>query len=128
MKKLSYVLIIFFVLMIGVTPTSTYSEIDPFPIIPSWVKQNTIWWSDKLIDDYSMVVGIQELIKMNVIIHDTEKYEMPSDDKIIPDWFRNNVKWWVEDKINESELLIGMQYLVEENIIDVREREIKTLE
>lgn len=95
--------------------------------IPSWIEQHTVWWSKNLIDDYSFVTGIQELIKLGIIgspvAYDASPYE-----KIVPDWFRNNAKWWADGKISDFDLVFGIDYLVENKIIDVREKEIKTLE
>lgn len=88
-------------------------------IIPSWVKQNAKWWSNKTISDRDFVVGIQYLAQKNIIkvSQVTESTNIGTQE--IPSWIRNNAKWWSEDKITEMEFIKGIEHLVKIGIIKI---------
>ena len=56
----------------------------PTTMIPSWVKNNALWWSEDLIEEIDFVNGIEYLIKKQVINLDNKKIlgELPLEDVV----------------------------------------------
>ncbi len=94
------------------------------PKIPSWVKNNAIWWAEGAIDDNSFVTGIQYLIENSILkIPPTRIEASQSDvDLKLPAWVKNNAKWWAEESVSESEFITSMQFLVKNGIIKIPEK------
>jgi len=58
-------------------------------MVPDWIKNNAIWWSDNLIDDIDFINGLQYLIKHKIIKLDNKKIlgQVPLEDiKFSPTW------------------------------------------
>ena len=96
------------------------------PEIPSWVKNNAIWWADGQIDDDTFVTGIQFLIENSILkIPPTRVEDSQTDSKLkLPSWVKNNAKWWAEERVSESEFITSMQFLVKNNIIQIPEKKV----
>ncbi len=89
---------------------------------PKWIKNNAGWWASNQIDDDSFIMGIEYLIKNEIIMTDNKKEgtEMGTDDTretTIPKWIKNNAGWWAEGKLTDSEFMLGIEYLIEKGII-----------
>jgi len=84
--------------------------------VPDWIKNNAGWWSENLIDDDSFVLGIQFLIKEDILkISGTPNVNSSTNE--IPDWIKNNAGWWADGKISEGAFVNGIKYLIENGII-----------
>lgn len=97
------------------------------PEIPSWVKNNAVWWADGVIDDNSFVSGIQFLIENSILKIPPTRVEVSAtsdSDLQLPSWVKNNAKWWAEEKVSESEFISSMQFLVKNNIIKIPEKKV----
>ena len=96
--------------------------------IPQWIKDNAGWWSGNQIDDRTFVLGIQYLIKENVInIPTTISYDLTIDegngnDELheIPLWIKNNAKWWSDGVISDLDFVAGLEHMIKNRIIIVR--------
>jgi len=86
--------------------------------IPHWIKTNAGWWASDKISDNDFIVGIQYLVKSEIIRLDSESVEKNSSN-IIPSWIKNNAKWWSAGKISDEEFLIGIKYLITNGTINV---------
>lgn len=111
--------------------------------VPSWIKNNAKWWTQKKINDATLIEGFQFMIEKNILkvpknsslqydclIHQIPKNWDPTKNfstdckildaqKKIPDWVSTNTKWWVDGVISDSEFLKGIEYLVTANIIEI---------
>ncbi|MBI5698228.1 MAG: polysaccharide deacetylase family protein, partial [Thaumarchaeota archaeon] len=86
-------------------------------VIPDWIKNNAMWWSEGKIDDSDFTKGLQYLIEQNIIrIPGVEK---GTSSQKIPNWIKNNAKWWSEGKIGNSDFVKGIQYLIQNGMIAV---------
>jgi len=92
-------------------------------IIPEWIKNNAKWWSEGQISDSDFVVGIEYMIKNDIIIIQDLPKPTDSGEETIPDWIKNNAGWWVEGLITEDDFVKGIEYLVKVGIIRVYEDE-----
>ena len=97
------------------------------PVIPEWVRNNAGWWANDVITESDFVVGIEHLIRMNVI-----QVEFSStgekDNSPIPSWIKNNAGWWSEKQISDDDFLMGIQFLIENGIISVENPNVADLE
>ncbi len=87
--------------------------------IPEWIKNNADWWSNNQISDSDFVLGIQYMIKEEIIkISQLPESESESEvDRKIPDWIKNNAGWWAQDLISDGDFVNGIEYLVKKGII-----------
>lgn len=85
--------------------------------IPNWIKNNAGWWADGQITDSDFTLGIEFMIKENII----KLPEMPKTESIseqqVPDWIKNNAGWWALDLITDEDFVNGIEYLVKKGII-----------
>ena len=88
--------------------------------VPSWIKNNAKWWSQKQIGDSDFVSGIQYMIKEKIVnIPNLPESSQTSEQKV-PDWIRNNAGWWADGLITEDDFVKGIEYLVKVGIITIR--------
>ena len=88
-------------------------------VLPSWIKNNAIWWSENTIDDKSFIQGIQFLIKEDIIKISKSITPTEQGSSKIPNWIKTNAQWWGQERISDSDFLKGIEFLVSQNIIDV---------
>ena len=107
---------------VSVKPKSQPTDIptaEPVTVIPNWIKIHAGWWAGGQIDDSAYLLGIQYLIKEDImVIPSTERTES-SGSQEVPDWIKNSAGWWATDQIDDSSFLQGIQYLVQKGIIVV---------
>ncbi len=85
--------------------------------IPQWIKNNAGWWSEGKINDDDFILGIEFLVKENIInIPDTNTNKTTTNISI-PQWIKNNAGWWSEGKINDDDFVRALQYLTTHGII-----------
>jgi len=87
-------------------------------IIPDWIRNNALWWSEDQIDDDTFIQGIEYLIKNQIIVISSTQQET-SNSQEIPDWIRNNAKWWVSNQIDDKTFAQGLEFLIKNGIIHV---------
>jgi len=85
--------------------------------IPDWVRNNAKWWSEGSIGDNHFALGIQYMIKTEIIKIPITENDQTNQKIKIPDWVRNNAKWWSEGSIGDNEFALGIQYLIKIGII-----------
>ena len=84
--------------------------------IPDWVRNNAKWWAQGVIGDAEFILGIQFLVKEEIIIVPQTSVGAERQD-YVPDWIKNNAKWWAEGAISEDDFLNGIQYLIKVGIV-----------
>ena len=97
----------------------TISVGDPEPTVPDWIKNNAAWWSDGTISDADFAMGLEFLIKDNVIDVSQDIASESTSDSNIPDWLRNNVAWWSDDLLSDSEFLKGIEWMISHGFIKI---------
>jgi len=86
--------------------------------IPSWVRNNAIWWSEDQISDSDFISGIRFLITEKII--KIPKTETTGDGtQKMPEWIKNNAGWWAQGKISDGEFIAGIQFLIINGIMIV---------
>lgn len=89
--------------------------------IPSWIKFNAKFWSDREIDDSSFLNGIEWLIANEIMIIPESETEFSNntDSKEIPDWIRKNAGWWAEGLITDRDFVQGIGWLIPHGILRI---------
>jgi len=87
--------------------------------IPDWIKNNAEWWTSGLISDSDFAMGIQFMIKNEIIVIPNLEKSPSTFAEEIPVWVKNNAKWWADGLISEDDFVNGLQYLVRHGIIIV---------
>jgi type VI secretion system secreted protein Hcp len=99
-------------------------EVESFSIsilkemVPSWIKNNAKWWSEKQIADSDFISGIQYMIQQKIILVSGTPGESTGDVPV-PEWVRNNAGWWAADQISEDEFVRALEFLIQNGIIRI---------
>jgi len=99
-------------------------EVESFSIsilkemVPSWIKNNAKWWSEKQIADSDFISGIQYMIQQKIILVSGTPGESTGDVPV-PEWVRNNAGWWAADQISEDEFVRALEFLIKNGIIKI---------
>jgi|FLOH01.1.fsa_nt_gi hypothetical protein len=88
----------------------------PEKLIPDWIKNNALWWSDDTIDDETFVLGIKYLVAQEILYIPVTVIDDVTE---IPFWIKNNARWWADDLIDDETFVIGIQYLIKHGIIQI---------
>ena len=87
-------------------------------IIPDWIRNNALWWSEDQIDDNTFIQGIEYLIQNQIIMIPSTQQET-SNSQEIPTWIKNNAEWWAADQIDDETFIQGLEFLIKNGIIHV---------
>ena len=83
----------------------------PQSIVPDWVKEDAMLWSDGEINNYEFVKCIGHLLD--------KKISRDSNITSVPIWIKNNAEWWSEGKITDVEFVNSVKYMVSMKIIKI---------
>lgn len=87
-------------------------------VIPEWVRNNALWWSENQIADTDFISGLQFLIKEDIIqVPQTDSVEAAANE--IPAWIKNNAGWWAQNQISDGDFVKGIQFLIQNGIIQL---------
>ncbi|MGQ0638997.1 MAG: CARDB domain-containing protein [Nitrososphaerota archaeon] len=90
---------------------------EPEIIIPSWIRNNAMEWSEGSINDKGFASGIQYLIEQKIIVVTTSVGTESAQQ--IPQWIKNNAKWWSDGEISDRDFILALQYLIQRGIIHI---------
>ena len=121
MIHISYIILI--ILLVGIiTPNAIAEDIE----IPLWIKNNAGWWATDQIDDITFLLGIEYLIKEEIMVIPLTETSESSGSQIVPSWIKNNAGWWANGLIDDISFVSGIQWLISNGIIIVEEKLIQT--
>jgi len=88
--------------------------------IPTWLRNNAMWWSKDMIGDKTFVQGIEFLINKEIMqIPKTSQSEDVDVTQDIPTWVKSNAGWWAEGLMSDQEFVNAIQFLVKKGIIRI---------
>ena len=87
--------------------------------IPQWIRTNAQWWSDDRINDQDFLLGIQYLIKENILKIPESEISQTNTLKTVPSWIKDTAGWWAKGSVSDDEFVNGIKYLIENGIIIV---------
>jgi len=113
-----------YVIEVDVNGVLTYTEIvlvDNSEILPSWIKNNVVWWANEQISDIEFVNTIKFLILSDIIPgYDVDGQMISENDVIIPSWIKTTAIWWGDGTIPDSEFLDSIDFMINNGIIDLK--------
>ena len=110
-------------MLVGIiTPNAIAEDIE----IPLWIKNNAGWWATDQIDDITFLLGIEYLIKEEIMVIPLTETSESSGSQIVPSWIKNNAGWWANGLIDDISFVSGIQWLISNGIIIVEEKLIQT--
>lgn len=81
-------------------------------VIPTWIKEMTIWWVQGQINDPTYADAIEYLIKNDIIKLPETETEETADKVTIPLWVKTNADWWIKGEITDGEFARALQHLI----------------
>ena len=104
----------------GLETTTEFELIDSGQlVIPTWIKDFSAYWINGQISDTEFAMGIQFLIKEQIIIVQEKQIQEEGSETKIPQWIKTNTQWWLERKISDADFASGIEYLIKIGIIVV---------
>jgi len=84
------------IISLGSMPCGTLGT-SPTELVPDWIKNNAMWWSEDLIEDIDFINGIEYLIKIRIISIDNKKIvgDVPLEDVTFSPVWQVNKKFMV---------------------------------
>ena len=85
--------------------------------IPDWVRHIAKWWSLNYISDKDFSLGIEYLIKHDII---TIQYGTTSEgdfEEQLPSWLRKNAGWWSQGLISDEDFFKSIQWMINNGFI-----------
>jgi hypothetical protein len=92
------------------------NKINSSILIPDWIRDDALLWSEEKIIDNKFTDIINYLIK-NEIITIPENQSNIIEVKKIPSWIRTTTGWWVDNQIDDKTFVQSLEFLVKQNII-----------
>ena len=89
-----------------------------FPVIPSWIYDDALLWSEEKINDEKFIEIIDYLIKNKIIMISQNQHEILEVSKI-PSWIKTITSWWIDGEIDDETFLKSLEFLVQKNIISI---------
>ncbi|MDB4850180.1 peptidase [Nitrosopumilus sp.] len=89
-----------------------------FLLIPNWIYDDALLWSEEKINDEKFIQIINYLIKNEIIIITQNQSEVFEVSKI-PSWIRTITSWWINGEINDETFVKSLEFLVQKNIIPI---------
>ena len=87
-------------------------------LIPNWIYDDALLWSEEKIIDNKFTDIINYLIK-NEIITIPENQSNIIEVKKIPSWIRDVTGWWVDNQIDDKTFFQSLEFLVQKSIIPI---------
>ena len=87
-------------------------------LIPDWIRDDALLWSEEKIIDNKFTDIINYLIE-NEIITIPENQSNIIEVKKIPSWIRTTTGWWVDNQIDHKTFVESLEFLVKQNIIPI---------
>ena len=76
------------------------------------------WWSENQINDKDFVLGLEHLVKQDII--QIPKTQVNTDkSQNIPEWIKSTAGWWSEGGITDDEFKNAIQWLIEKGVMTV---------
>jgi hypothetical protein len=88
-------------------------------VIPSWIKELARHWTSELVSDNEFAMGIEFLIKENIIVIPKIENQEENNEVKIPQWIKTSTAWWLDGKISDQEYVKSLEYLIKVGFIIV---------
>lgn len=88
----------------------------PAPVVlPGWMRDTALWWSQGELDDATFITGIEYLIEGGII--EVRASGPDGGAGAIPAWVRETAGWWADGTIDDGTFAGALEFLVREGVI-----------
>ena len=94
------------------------NTINDSALIPDWIREDALLWSEEKIIDDKFTDIINHLIKNEIITISENQLDVMEVNKI-PSWIRITTGWWIDGQIDDKTFVESLEFLVKKNIIPI---------
>ena len=94
------------------------NKINNFILIPDWITNNVLSWSEEKTTDDKFIDVINYLIQSEIINNNQNQSEL-LEIKKIPSWIRTIAGWWIDDQIDDQTFFQSLEFLLKKSIIPI---------
>ena len=87
-------------------------------LIPDWIREDALLWSEEKITDDKFTDIINYLIKNEIITISENQFDAMEVNKI-PSWIRVTTGWWIDGQIDDKTFVESLEFLVKKSIIPI---------
>ena len=87
-------------------------------LIPDWIREDALLWSEEKITDDKFTDIINYLIKNEIITISENQFDAMEVNKI-PSWIRTTTGWWTDGQIDDKTFVESLEFLVKKSIIPI---------
>ena len=87
-------------------------------LIPDWIREDALLWSEEKITDDKFTDIINYLIKNEIITISENQFDAMEVNKI-PSWIRTTTGWWTDAQIDDKTFVESLEFLVKKSIIPI---------
>ena len=88
-------------------------------VIPGWIKDVGLLWTDDMISDTTFATAIEFLIENDIIVIPQTESQQTEKEVSIPTWVKTNTEWWTQGLITDEDFAKGLQFLIKIGVIVV---------
>ena len=88
-------------------------------IVPNWIRNMALWWSDGKISDNEFINGIQFLINEKIIQISAQSKSTEPTLPFVPNWIKDTAGWWGTNKVTDRDFINGIKWLIENGVLRV---------
>ena len=94
------------------------NTINDSALIPDWIREDALLWSEEKIVDDKFTDIINYLIKNEIITISENQLDVMEVNKI-PSWIRTTTGWWIDGQIDDKTFVESLEFLVKKSIIPI---------
>ena len=94
------------------------NTINDSALIPDWIRDDALLWSEEKIVDDKFTDIINYLIKNEIITISENQLDVMEVNKI-PSWIRITTGWWIDGQIDDKTFVESLEFLVKQSIIQI---------
>ena len=94
------------------------NAINDYVLIPDWIRDDALLWSEEKIVDDKFTDIINYLIKNEIITISENQLDVMEVNKI-PSWIRTTTGWWIDGQIDDKTFVESLEFLVKKSIIPI---------
>ena len=94
------------------------NTINDSALIPDWIREDALLWSEEKIIDDKFTDIINYLIKNEIIAISENQLDGIEVNKI-PSWIRITTGWWIDGQIDDKTFVESLEFLVKKSIIPI---------
>ena len=94
------------------------NAINDYVLIPDWIRDDALLWSEEKIVDDKFTDIINYLIKNEIITIPENQLDV-MEVKKTPSWIRTTTGWWIDGQIDDKTFVESLEFLVKKSIIPI---------